>query len=212
MFIVLQKLDNVDYRSPAKKASLLVEAHKTVVGMLRDYFVATKSHGHLLDGLSRLPTLRLKPEGEIADVQPPPIVIEKKVVPTSGSLTPPEMVITEFSDSKGDDEKQTTSQESSECGKVEQDSSQSTTTVSGDILFPFLIYSVVKANPPHLVSHILFTERFRSPNAKGEEKYCIINLMAVVEFLENVDMAALGLGDSDRIMRLVTFCDIFSSF
>jgi len=35
----------------------------------------------------------------------------------------------------------------------------------------------------------------------GEESYCLINLMAVAEFLENVDMAGLGLGDSDKVIR-----------
>lgn len=29
----------------------------------------------------------------------------------------------------------------------------------------------------------------------GEESYCLVNLLAVAEFLENVDLAALGLGD-----------------
>ncbi|GJJ11369.1 hypothetical protein Clacol_005601 [Clathrus columnatus] len=193
---ILQKLEDAEYHSPAKKASLLVEAHKSVV-----------------DGLSRLPKLRLRPEGEDADLKPPPLNLERKNVSTSGSLTPPQMVVTEpidpkeqgkrVSENESDDHTNssdiihdTTEQEDgSDIPKV-----STTTSVSGDILFPFLIYSVVKANPPHLVSHILFTERFRAPSAKGEEKYCLINLMAVVEFLEHVDMGALGLGDSDRIM------------
>ena len=38
----------------------------------------------------------------------------------------------------------------------------------------------------------------------GEESYCLINIMAVAEFLENVDLAALGLGDSDKVMRFVS--------
>lgn len=33
-FSVLQKLEDVEYRSPAKKASLFVEAHKSIVGGL----------------------------------------------------------------------------------------------------------------------------------------------------------------------------------
>ncbi|KAF8632079.1 hypothetical protein AX15_002055 [Amanita polypyramis BW_CC] len=69
------------------------------------------------------------------------------------------------------------------------------TPVSGDVLLPILIFSVVKSNPPHLVSHLLFTQRFRNQvvSGGGEESYCLINLMAVAEFLENVDLAALGL-------------------
>ena len=76
-----------------------------------------------------------------------------------------------------------------------------TTPVSGDIILPLMIFAVVKANPPHLVSHLLFTQRFRRERAAGgEEGYCLINLMAVAEFLENVDLAALGLGDSEKMV------------
>ncbi|KAL5537087.1 hypothetical protein ACEPAF_910 [Sanghuangporus sanghuang] len=75
------------------------------------------------------------------------------------------------------------------------------TPVSGDILLPLIIFSVVKANPSQLVSHLLFTQRFRNQSIGGEESYCLINLMAVVEFLENVDLAALGLKESEADIR-----------
>jgi len=67
------------------------------------------------------------------------------------------------------------------------------TPVSGDIILPLMIYSVVKSNPPHLLSHLLYIQRFRNESFGGEESYCLINLLAVAEFLENVDLAALGL-------------------
>ncbi|EED81888.1 predicted protein [Postia placenta Mad-698-R] len=74
----------------------------------------------------------------------------------------------------------------------------SPTPVSGDIILPLMIFAVVKANPPRLVSNLLYTQRFRRESASGgEEGYCLINLMAVAEFLENVDLAALGLGESE---------------
>jgi hypothetical protein len=80
------------------------------------------------------------------------------------------------------------------------------TPVSGDILLPLLIFSVVKANPPHLISHLLYTQRFRNQSVGGEESYCLINLMAVAEFLENVDLAALGLAESEnKVLRFVDF-------
>lgn len=79
------------------------------------------------------------------------------------------------------------------------------TPVSGDVLLPMVIFSVVKANPPHLVSHLLFTQRFRNQTVGGEESYCLINLLAVAEFLENVDLAALGLNDVNKVMRYVIF-------
>jgi hypothetical protein len=85
------------------------------------------------------------------------------------------------------------------------------TPVSGDVLLPMIIFSVVKTNPLHLVSNLLYTQRFRNQSVAGEESYCLINLMAVAEFLENVDLAALGLGDSDKVMRsafrLIDFVD-----
>ncbi|KAG6902479.1 hypothetical protein C0995_016056 [Termitomyces sp. Mi166 len=74
------------------------------------------------------------------------------------------------------------------------------TPVSGDVLLPMIIFSVVKANPPHLVSSLLYTQRYRNQSIGGEESYCLVNLMAVAEFLENVDLAALGLGDSDKVL------------
>jgi hypothetical protein len=77
------------------------------------------------------------------------------------------------------------------------------TPVSGDVLLPLIIFSVVKCNPPHLVSNLLFIQRFRNQSVGGEESYCLINLMAVAEFLENVDMAGLGLEDSEKVMRSV---------
>jgi len=81
---------------------------------------------------------------------------------------------------------------------------QQPTIVSGDVLLPLLIFAVVKSNPPRLVSHLLFTQRYRnSASAGGEEGYCLINLMAVVEFLENVDLGAVGVGEGVGIVRWV---------
>ena len=83
--------------------------------------------------------------------------------------------------------------------------------VSGDVLLPILIFSVVKANPSRLVSHLLFTQRFRNQSFSGEESYCLINLMAVAEFLENVDLGALGLGESEKVLRYASFPFLYSS-
>ncbi|PPQ86227.1 hypothetical protein CVT24_001161, partial [Panaeolus cyanescens] len=81
------------------------------------------------------------------------------------------------------------------------------TPVSGDVLFPLIIFSVVKSNPPHLVSHLLFTQRYRNQSVGGEESYCLINLMAVAEFVENVDLAGLGLGGG-RVMSIADLSPI----
>ena len=80
--------------------------------------------------------------------------------------------------------------------------SSSPTPVSGDIILPLMIFAVVKANPSHFVSHLLYTQRFRNQRVGGEESYCLVNLMAVADFLENVDLKALGLGESEKkVMR-----------
>lgn len=67
---------------------------------------------------------------------------------------------------------------------------------------------MVKANPAQLVSQLLYVQRYRSRSASGgggEEAFCLMNLMAVVEFLENVDLAVLGLGGgaAGRVIRFV---------
>ncbi|KAG2343770.1 hypothetical protein BDR05DRAFT_999692 [Suillus weaverae] len=63
---------------------------------------------------------------------------------------------------------------------------------------------VVKSSPAHLVSHLLFTQRYRNAAfAGGEERYYMINLMTVVEFLKNVDLDALGVGEGVGIVRWV---------
>jgi hypothetical protein len=58
------------------------------------------------------------------------------------------------------------------------------------------------------VSNLIFTQRFRNQSVGGEESYCLINLMAVAEFLENVDMAGLGLGDSEKVIRFRIVCNV----
>ncbi|KAF8511834.1 hypothetical protein BU17DRAFT_54371 [Hysterangium stoloniferum] len=197
---VLQRLEEVAYRSPARKAALLIEAHKEVV-----------------DGLSRLPKLRLKPEEEEHDLKTPrassfPTQTAEEPLqepsPPATATPPVELTVTigSVEQSIGSSSEQNIIASPQEIedhlntSLPDTDLPSTPTPVSGDLLFPFLIYSVVKANPAHLVSHLLYTQRFRSLNAEGQERYCLINLMAVVEFLENVDMGALGLGDSDRVM------------
>lgn len=77
------------------------------------------------------------------------------------------------------------------------------TPVASDVLLPFIIFSIVKANPTELVSHLLYVQRYRMRSAAGgEEGFCLINLLAAVEFLENVDLGALGLGDSARVISV----------
>ncbi|KAI0761822.1 hypothetical protein BD413DRAFT_646397 [Trametes elegans] len=213
----LVQLDSV-CRAPADKAAVLVSVHKILV-----------------DGLSKLPPLRLKAEDEMTEektpvassfnrskgneheshdraVSPPPAV----VVSPDSELPPAELQPMSASEHAG---LLTPDSASAKSDSIRASSPVLTispppetpsrplspvtapTPVSGDIILPLMIFAVVKANPPHLVSHLLYTQRFRRERAAGgEEGYCLINLMAVAEFLENVDLAALGLGDSEKMV------------
>lgn len=80
---------------------------------------------------------------------------------------------------------------------------QKQSTSGADLILPIIIFAVVKANPAQLASHLMYLRRYRSAIClTGEASYAIVNLTAVVEFLEHVDMAELGLGDdSGKVIR-----------
>lgn len=201
-------------RAPADKAAMLVAAHKIIV-----------------DGLSRLPPIKLKPEEEILDDKTPRAhnfgkrTAEEEeddepksaldaprntvlhdsptVVLSPESETPENAPFSNAPDATGskhekDDNASLRAHPPSPRLTISPPPSSTPTPVSGDVILPLMIFAVVKANPPHLVSHLLFTQRFRNQSIGGEESYCLINLMAVAEFLENVDLAALGLGESEK--------------
>ncbi|EJD48228.1 hypothetical protein AURDEDRAFT_113071 [Auricularia subglabra TFB-10046 SS5] len=211
---VLQKLGDSMHRSPSVKAGLLVEAHRVIV-----------------DGLSKLRPIQLKPEGEpdMADQEKPSAAMsslepgaEKEMA--DPALAPPVTTAapdTATADTGGPAANRPSTQDIAAPDpapaatqppplpprphtppRIPPSPSPAPTPVAGDILLPILIFSVVKANPAQLVSHLLYVQRFRSRSVQGEESYCLVNLMAVVEFLENVDMSALGLGDSQRVMSV----------
>lgn len=76
-------------------------------------------------------------------------------------------------------------------------------TSGADLILPIIIYAVVKSNPAQLASHLMYLRRYRSAIClTGEASYAIVNLTAVIEFLEHVDMVELGLGaESDKVIR-----------
>lgn len=178
------------------------------------------------DGLSRLPPVRLKsglsgrqspePNGSSHAVSPPIPPPETPTLQISTELvTSPTTIPTLVIESEPDAETVVPLPLLMEPSDTESSlrpispPHMPATPISGDILLPILIFSVVKSNPPHLVSHLLYTQRFRNQNL-GEGGYCLINLMAVAEFLENVDLAALGLGEG-RVMRSDAFVLYFYS-
>ncbi|PFH46208.1 hypothetical protein AMATHDRAFT_51216 [Amanita thiersii Skay4041] len=215
--------------SPAEKASVIVEAHKVVVYKPTYIYLCFVSSGglsrlppvRLLPEKARVQRTKqimkvLGEGGELKEIQSQdqpalvPTVIEPVdgVVESEGTLAsidqqkkrPSPLVLSDAEPYPSPNHV-----DSSTIADLPQDSGRlsptAPTPVSGDVLLPIIIFSVAKANPPHLVSHLLFTQRFRNQIVSdGEERYCLINLMAVVEFLENVDLQALGLVDDEQVL------------
>ncbi|KAG8951871.1 hypothetical protein FRC04_005563 [Tulasnella sp. 424] len=223
----LQRLEDPFCRAPGEKAAILVAAHKVIVatpdglGKLPPIKLKPDSAPEpVVDtdktpraptfpdsvtqykAASPLPTIRtLEPDAAVdTPLQPAPVpasATSETQVASVSSTTPS---ITDAS-LKSSDTAATSTVPSDDV--LATTPSENTTPVSSDLLIPILIYSVVKSNPTQLVSHVLYVERYRRHSAAGgEEGFCLINVMAVADFLENVDMEALGLAETDRV-RLV---------
>ncbi|KAJ1980506.1 hypothetical protein H4R34_002433, partial [Dimargaris verticillata] len=69
-------------------------------------------------------------------------------------------------------------------------------TLSADDLLPLMIYTVVRYNPPRLVSNLRYLQRYlyHERQTRGIPAYCLTTLAAAASFVETVDFAALGLG------------------
>jgi len=140
-----------------------------------------------------------------------------------GSLPIPSIVVQPGSEEEVPSSPPTDVDQNEAAEEKDREPPSTPTPVSTDILLPLLIFSVVKANPAHLVSHLLFTQRFRNSSptldrhshllalpggggggvGRGEERFCVVNLMGVVQFLESVDFGALGLGGEKERERVV---------
>ncbi|OCK84044.1 hypothetical protein K432DRAFT_289728 [Lepidopterella palustris CBS 459.81] len=68
---------------------------------------------------------------------------------------------------------------------------------SADAFVPLLIYTVLQANPDHLVSNVQYILRFRNQDKLGGEAgYYISSLMGAVQFIENLDRTSLTISDT----------------
>merc|ERR1719428_2023652 len=75
---------------------------------------------------------------------------------------------------------------------------------SADDFLPLLIYSVLQANPPSLVSNIEYVACFRHPDRMmGEEAYFFTALQSAVEFIKDVgpDRLSIGKEEFDRNVK-----------
>ncbi|KAI9685980.1 MAG: hypothetical protein M1822_003963 [Bathelium mastoideum] len=69
---------------------------------------------------------------------------------------------------------------------------------SADSFVPLLIYTVLQANPEHLVSNVQYILRFRNQDKLGGEAgYYMSSLMGAVQFIENLDRTSLTISDAD---------------
>lgn len=73
-----------------------------------------------------------------------------------------------------------------------------TTDTSADSFIPLLIYTVLKANPEHLVSNIQYIFRFRNQDKlTGEAGYYLSSLSGAVQFIETLDRTSLTITDEE---------------
>ncbi|KAK4687185.1 hypothetical protein P7C73_g2924, partial [Tremellales sp. Uapishka_1] len=98
------------------------------------------------------------------------------------------------------------SRSASSRGSTEGPKPAKPSTSGADLILPIIIYAVVKSNPAQLASQLMYLRRYRSAIClTGEASYAIVNLTAVVEFLEHVGLAELGLGsDSGKVMSIAS--------
>lgn len=217
----LQRLEDPFCRAPGEKAAILVAAHNVIVdglGKLPPIKLKPDSTPEPIvdtdktpraptfpDSVTQykvaspLPTIRtLEPDAAVdAPLQPaslPASTTGETKVPSASSTT------VSVSDVPKNLSDVTSTSPVPTDDVLATAPSENQTPVSSDLLIPILIYSVVKSNPTQLVSHVLYVERYRRHSAAGgEEGFCLINVMAVADFLENVDMEALGLAETDRV-------------
>ncbi|KAF9163397.1 hypothetical protein DFQ26_002557 [Actinomortierella ambigua] len=63
-----------------------------------------------------------------------------------------------------------------------------------DTFLPILIYVVIRANPPHLVSNVQYISRFRNPEKlQAEAGYYLASLMGAISFIENLEVGSLSI-------------------
>ncbi|KAJ2812523.1 hypothetical protein H4S07_001339 [Coemansia furcata] len=73
-------------------------------------------------------------------------------------------------------------------------SAASTEDVGADKFLPLLIYVVITASPPKLVSNIQYICRFRSPERmQSEAGYYVTNLQGAIAFIESMDASCLSI-------------------
>ncbi|OCB86344.1 hypothetical protein A7U60_g6659 [Sanghuangporus baumii] len=77
---------------------------------------------------------------------------------------------------------------------------------NADSFVPVLIFVVLKANPPNLISNIEYIQRFRNPQKlQSEAGYYLSSLMGAVQFIETMDHSSLSNITAEEFERNVEF-------
>ena len=69
---------------------------------------------------------------------------------------------------------------------------------SADSILPWLIWVIIRTNPPRLVSSLALVERYRRPEAlrDGRTDYCLTNMKAAISYIHEVQILGDGMDDS----------------
>ncbi|KAI9137568.1 hypothetical protein BKA69DRAFT_1178042 [Paraphysoderma sedebokerense] len=87
---------------------------------------------------------------------------------------------------------------------------QAEADTSADMFLPVLIYVVIQANPPKLISNVQYISRFRNPaKLQSEAGYYLTNLMGAISFIESLEAKNLSISQeafdrniSERMLEL----------
>ncbi|KAF9900316.1 hypothetical protein EC991_007637 [Linnemannia zychae] len=72
-----------------------------------------------------------------------------------------------------------------------------------DTFLPILIFVVLQANPPNLVSNVQYISRFRNPDKlQAEAGYYLASLDGAISFIENLEASSLSISPEDFDLQI----------